>query len=195
MKSFFALMSSISVLMLVLSVRDANTYSLSNPQQNISATHNINEPVSNEDNLKPEDSVVTVTRVIDGDTIVVEMDGTKSRIRMIGIDTPESVSPDESQNSEEGKIASEYTKKALPEGTKVFLEFDEKWYDRYGRLLAYVWLDENCDRDNYRDFLTYNYGAQLLQNTYCEAVSYAPNEKYQSWYEQLESEFQQKTGI
>lgn len=195
MKSFFALMSSISVLMLVLSVRDANTYSLSDSQQNISATHNRNEPVSNEDNLKPEDSLVTVSRVIDGDTIVVEMHGAKWRIRMIGINTPESASPDEFQNTEEGKIASEYTKNALPEGTKVFLEFGDKWYDQYGRLLAYVWLDEKCDRTNYQDFLIYNYGAQLLQNTYCEAVSYAPNEKYRVWYEQLESEFQQKTGI
>lgn len=75
------------------------------------------------------------------------------------------------------------------------MEFGDKWYDKYGRLLAYVWLDEKCDRTNYQDFLTYNYGAQLLQNTYCEAVYYAPNKKYRVWYEQLESEFQQKTGI
>lgn len=192
MKGFLSLMSSISVLMLVLSVRDASIYSMpiSSSQQNISASYKRNEST-----LKPEDSLVTVSRVIDGDTIVIEMDGTKSRIRMIGVNTPESASPDESKNTEEGKIASEYTKNALPEGTKVFLEFGDKWYDQYGRLLAYVWLDEKCDRTNYQDFLTYNYGAQLLQNTYCEAVYYAPNEKYRVWYEQLESEFQQKTGI
>lgn len=117
MKGFLSLMSSISVLMLVLSVRDASIYSMpiSSSQQNISASYKRNEST-----LKHEDSLVTVSRVIDGDTIVIEMDGTKSRIRMIGVNTPESASPDESKNTEEGKIASEYTKNALPEGTKVF---------------------------------------------------------------------------
>ena len=82
MKGFLSFMASISVLMLVLSVRDASIYSMpiSSSQQNISAPHNRNESTR-----KPEDSLVTVSRVIDGDTIVVEMHGTKCRIRMIGI--------------------------------------------------------------------------------------------------------------
>jgi micrococcal nuclease len=53
---------------------------------------------------------------------------------MIGVNTPESVHPDESKNTEFGKIASDYTKSQL-EGEEVRLELDAQERDQYGRLL------------------------------------------------------------
>lgn len=132
----------------------------------------------------------TVVRVVDGDTIIANIDGNDEKIRMIGVNTPESVSSDESKNCEEGRVASDYTKKTLAKGMIIYLEYDENLEDIYGRTLAYIWLSNSVDMTDYNDFCKYNYGAILLQNTYCESVYYAPNGKYKTWYDQLESEYQ-----
>jgi micrococcal nuclease len=78
------------------------------------------------------------TRVVDGDTIIVDMNGKQERVRLIGVDTPETVHP---QKPVEyfGKEASEFTK-SMVEGKKVRLEYDWQDRDKYGRLLAYVYL-------------------------------------------------------
>ena len=132
----------------------------------------------------------TVDRVVDGDTIIANINGEKSRIRMIGINTPESVSSDSSKNCKEGVIASNYTKSMLTKGMTIYLEYDESRTDIYGRTLAYIWLTNKCDTTSYNDFCKYNYGAILLKNTYCESVYYAPNGKYKGWYDKLEREYQ-----
>src|SRR5574344_1773420 len=54
-----------------------------------------------------------VKRVVDGDTFVINYDGIQRKVRLIGIDTAESVHPDESRNTEAGKEVSEYSKKVL----------------------------------------------------------------------------------
>ena len=59
---------------------------------------------------KPVLDEATVVRVVDGDTFVANIDGQDEKIRLIGVDTPESVNPDESKNTERGKEASENTK-------------------------------------------------------------------------------------
>lgn len=76
-----------------------------------------------------------VERVVDGDTIIVEGIG---RVRLIGVDTPESVDPRRPVQFF-GREASEFTKRML-EGKRVRLEYDQPRMDRYGRTLAYVWL-------------------------------------------------------
>lgn len=83
---------------------------------------------------------VKVAHVIDGDTIMVYDGKDKLKVRLIGIDTPESVHRDESKNTREGKIASERLSAFLT-GQKVQLEFDEETQDKYGRVLAYVWFN------------------------------------------------------
>lgn len=83
-----------------------------------------------------------VMRVVDGDTIVIDYNGEKEKIRMLNVDTPESVHPKKSRNTKIGKRASEYTKKRLS-GKSISLEFNgRKKRGRYGRLLAYVILDK-----------------------------------------------------
>jgi micrococcal nuclease len=79
-----------------------------------------------------------VVRVVDGDTLVADIDGDRERVRFIGIDTPESVAldrPDECY----GKEASERTKALLPPGTPLRLERDVEPRDQYDRLLAYIY--------------------------------------------------------
>ena len=82
-----------------------------------------------------------VAKVVDGDTIRVMIDGEETKVRMIGIDTPESVHPDKSKNTEEGEYASDRVKDLL-EGESVYLEYDVSSEDQYGRMLAYVYLDD-----------------------------------------------------
>lgn len=116
--------------------------------------------------LKKRDFVeAKVVRVIDGDTIVVKIPKTtfnnkktlknlRFTVRFIGIDTPESrINRRAKLQSREtgakvkeviklGKLAKEFTKRLLPKGKTVFLEFDVEPQDRYGRLLAYIWLND-----------------------------------------------------
>lgn len=106
-----------------------------------------------------------VTRVVDGDTFEVDFNGTKEKVRLIGVDTPESVHPDASRNVEEGKLTSEYTKEYL-EGKEVALEFDVQERDKYGRLLAYAWIDGEM------------YNKHLLNIGYAQVATYPPNVKY-----------------
>ncbi len=76
-----------------------------------------------------------VERVVDGDTIVVRGVG---RVRLIGVDTPETVDPRRPVEFF-GREASAFTKRLL-EGRRVRLEYDRERNDRFGRTLAYVYL-------------------------------------------------------
>lgn len=80
----------------------------------------------------------TVLRVVDGDTIVASIDGTEERVRLIGIDTPETKKPDTPVQCF-GPEASDFTKSLLPKGTPVLLVRDIEARDKYDRLLAYVY--------------------------------------------------------
>ncbi|MBA2282933.1 MAG: thermonuclease family protein, partial [Acidimicrobiia bacterium] len=83
-----------------------------------------------------------VTAVIDGDTVDVEVGGgAVERVRLIGIDTPESVDRDRPVECH-GPEASALLAALLPAGTTVRLERDAEARDRYGRLLAYVFRDD-----------------------------------------------------
>lgn len=78
-------------------------------------------------------------RVIDGDTIEIELYGKQEKVRLIGVDTPETVDPRKVVQYY-GKEASNYVRSQL-EGREVELEFDFNPRDKYDRLLAYVWID------------------------------------------------------
>ena len=108
--------------------------------------------------LGPGEAVVK--RVVDGDTIVVHVSGRDERVRLIGIDTPETVDPRKPVQCF-GKEASDHTKALLPPGTVVRLERDAEARDRYDRLLAYVYrvsdglfVNLELARDGYAQLLT-----------------------------------------
>lgn len=107
----------------------------------------------------------TVLRVVDGDTFVVNYNGVEEYVRLIGVDTPESVHPDSEKNTEAGILASDYTKARL-EGKQVELEFDVQQRDMYGRLLAYVYVDGVM------------YNKTLLEDGVANLATYPPNVKY-----------------
>ena len=100
----------------------------------------------------------TVVRVIDGDTIRVRVQGQEHTVRLIGVDTPETVHPTEAAQHF-GAEASAYTKAAL-EAKTVTLEADPTGdtRDRYGRLLRYVHLDGQ------------NFNARLIREGYGHAI-------------------------
>lgn len=124
-----------------------------------------------------------VVRVVDGDTIVVNYNGTNEKVRLIGVDTPESVHPNESKNTEEGVITSNYTKERLT-GKTVKLEFDVQERDKYGRLLAYVYLDG------------YMYNKELLEKGYAKVATYPPNVKYVEDFTKLQEKArEEKVGL
>ena len=80
----------------------------------------------------------TVTRVVDGDTVIVSADGRSEDVRVLGIDTPETVDPRKPVGCY-GPQASAYTKHLLT-GRPVRLKYDRVVHDKYGRFLAYVYL-------------------------------------------------------
>jgi micrococcal nuclease len=88
---------------------------------------------------------VYVRRVIDGDTILVDIENPsqglmqQERVRLLGIDTPEMAAPNRPQQRF-GREASTLTKEAL-EKKYIYLAFDWELRDRYGRLLAYVYFE------------------------------------------------------
>ena len=83
-----------------------------------------------------EEGVYAVERVVDGDTLVLE---NGARIRLIGVNTPETVAPGKDVE-EFGPEASAYTKQFVEEaGGEVTLRFDKERLDRYDRFLAYVY--------------------------------------------------------
>jgi micrococcal nuclease len=83
------------------------------------------------------EGLYSVTRVVDGDTLIVAGEQT---IRLMGVNTPETVKPDYPVEPW-GPEASEFTRQFLANG-EVRLQFDRERVDRYGRLLAYVWVGE-----------------------------------------------------
>lgn len=97
-------------------------------------------------------NTATILRVIDGDTLEVSLNGQKERVRLIGVDTPEvyeseklhrdaeRTSKDVKTIKELGARASAFTKSLARKGERVKLEYDWQKRDKYGRLLAFVWL-------------------------------------------------------
>jgi len=113
---------------------------------------------------QPRDGIGMVERVVDGDTVDIRIDGTEERVRLIGIDTPETQkldSPAECYGSE----ASTYTEALLPVGTRVRLERDTVGRDHYGRLLGYIHrLDDDL-------FVNYD----ILRQGYAQPLTIDPN--------------------
>jgi micrococcal nuclease len=106
----------------------------------------------------------TVTRVVDGDTIHVRLDGRDESVRYIGIDTPESVKPGTPVQCF-ARAASDANKR-LVDGRRVRLVYDVERRDRYGRLLAYV----------HRGDLFVN--AELVRQGFARPATYPPNVRH-----------------
>jgi len=154
------------------------------------------------------DTPLTVTRCIDGDTLQLS---NGEKVRLIGVDTPESKNNAKTRRdakrterdiksiTEQGKRAKEFTRQ-LVEGKQVRLEFDVRQRDKYGRLLAYVYVVSDIPNvvlpnkrighydvqgeKYYEEFLN----ATLVWSGYAQVMTVPPNVKYQELFHRLQEE-------
>ena len=135
-------------------------------------------------------------RIVDGDTLVVTTSSGEQKIRLLEINTPESVHSDKEKNCKEGEIASNFTKEFLQSYSTIYLSYDKEETDQYGRTLAYVWLKDNVDINNMEDVENNCLNAILIKEGMAEVIIYPPNDMYSTLFLALESEAQQThTGL
>jgi micrococcal nuclease len=116
-----------------------------------------------------------VVRVVDGDTIHVEISGQDFTLRYIGVDTPETVDPNRPVGCY-GPEASAHNKE-LVQGKTVWLEKDVSETDKYDRLLRYVWLSDDADPTQGQMV-----NAALVHDGYAQVSTYPPDVKYQDYF-------------
>ncbi|MEK7473339.1 MAG: thermonuclease family protein [Patescibacteria group bacterium] len=123
----------------------------------------------------PSTTTFLVTHVVDGDTFDVDMNGKTERLRMIGVDTPETVDPRKPVQCF-GKEASAKTKELLT-GKRVTLEADPSQgeRDKYDRLLRYAFLPDGR-----------NLALVLIQEGYAHEYTYNTPYKYQQMFKDAE---------
>jgi micrococcal nuclease len=116
----------------------------------------------------------TVVRIVDGDTIHVRLGERIEKVRYIGVDTPEIHHP--ARGEEPGGRAAAAVNRELVEGRHVRLELDVQARDRYGRLLAYVWVEETM------------VNAELVRRGFAQVMTVPPNVRHQSLFVRLQRE-------
>ena len=129
---------------------------------------------------------VKYVRTVDGDTLVVSNnEGLAIKVRLIGIDTPESVHSDVTKNTEYGIMASDYTKNIMKEYDTLYLSYDKSKTDQFGRTLAYVWLNYDVDVNDIKDIAEYMLNGKLLAEGYAMNKEYPPNTYYSEAFEEI----------
>lgn len=152
----------------------------------------VNKDRDSQDTLIP----VTLESVVDGDTLWVTKDGELVKVRLIGIDTPESVHQDETKNNEYGKMASNHTKELLSRVDTVYLQYDVEANDQYGRELCYVWFRQDVDTESMQDVRNYMLNAIILCDGYAYDKVFLPNCEYADFFQQLREEAEEtKSGL
>lgn len=150
---------------------------------------NTNKPTSNSNtdinvpySSNLELTEAKITKVIDGDTVWVDIGGKSFKVRLIGINCPEYTKEIEPY----GKEATEYTKNNL-EGKTVYLMKDVSDTDDYDRLLRYVWT-KNIDEITEENIYNYLFNAKLVQEGLAHSNYYKPDITLQDYLEGYETE-------
>jgi micrococcal nuclease len=120
----------------------------------------------------PASAWAYVSRVVDGDTVEVQLDGVEEDVRYIGVDTPETVKPDTPVQCF-GPQASSFNHH-LVEHRRVRLVFGVERRDVYGRLLAYVYLDGSF------------VNAELIRRGLARTLTIPPNDRFAGRLKRLE---------
>ena len=113
-----------------------------------------------------------VVRVVDGDTIHVRVGERVEKVRYIGVNTPEVHHP--SKGEEPGGREALTMNRTLVDRRAVRLETDVQPRDRYGRLLAYVWIGDVM------------VNAELLRRGYAQVMTVPPNVRHQGLFVKLQ---------
>jgi endonuclease YncB( thermonuclease family) len=138
------------------------------------------QPVTSTANQTPQYRYYSVTSVVDGDTVKVNINGTVETLRLIGMDTPETVDPRKPVQCF-GKEASNKAKELLV-GTKVRLEKDSTQgeLDKYGRTLAYVYREDGLFYNKY-----------MIEQGYAHEYTYNTPYKYQAEFKAAQKSAQE----
>jgi micrococcal nuclease len=120
----------------------------------------------------PASATVYVSRVVDGDTVEVRLEGEEEDVRYIGVDTPETVKPDTPVQCF-GPQASDFNHRSV-EHRRVRLVFGAERRDVYGRLLAYVYLDGRF------------VNAELVRRGLARTLTIPPNDRFAGRLKRLE---------
>jgi len=132
---------------------------------------------------KKDQNKFDVIKITDGDTFQINFNGKKEKIRLIGIDTPESrinkkarkdaLKSDESVEDivALGKEATKFVKTLVKVGDELIIEFDVRERDRYGRLLVYAYLSNGKMLNEV-----------IIKSGYANPLTYPPNIKYQKLF-------------
>ncbi|GBL20744.1 thermonuclease [Acidimicrobiaceae bacterium] len=119
--------------------------------------------------------VATVVRVIDGDTVVLRLQGAIETVRLIGVDTPETVHPTKPIECF-GPEASAFTHSVLKPKTQVRVQRDVEARDRYQRLLVYIYLTDGT-------FIN----QELLRLGFARTLNIAPNTAFATIFASIET--------
>lgn len=122
-----------------------------------------------------------ISKFVDGDTFWIrKADGKVEKIRLIGIDAPESRNTGKKQEDPFGKTSAAYLQKLL-QGQSVRLEYDVAKYDRYKRTLAYAYLKDGT-------FIN----AIMVQQGFAKVLTVPPNVRHADLFVRLEREARSK---
>lgn len=126
-----------------------------------------------------------IVAVSDGDTVTARIDNKDYNVRMIGVNTPETVHPSKPV-AFYGKEASDFTKNNLT-GKTVYLEKDISERDKYNRSLRYVWtnLPENPQNPSFEDVRDKMFNAILLREGYANLLTLPPDVKYLDHFKKI----------
>lgn len=151
---------------------------------------------ANENDHLSDFQKASLVRVIDGDTIVVDVYGdhcgNKSHeytVRLIGVDAAESVAPEEylektgKRNTEEGKAASEFVNNLIENAEYLYLQKDASETDKYGRLLRYVWIDIPYDDEDLEEISEKMLNAILIREKMAIPAFYNDTSYQEEFYE------------
>jgi micrococcal nuclease len=125
------------------------------------------------DSVSDSPNSATVKDVVDGDTIDIAIGGNTERVRLIGINTPETKHPTKGVECF-GSEASAYAEQLLPAGTALRVERDVEARDKYGRLLLYVYIA------NSNVFVNLD----LVMNGYARPMVFEPNTAHKADFAQ-----------
>lgn len=133
-----------------------------------------------------------VTKVTDGDTIDVLVEGNEITIRLIGVDTPETLHPDEEKNCPFGQSATDYLKSKL-EGEYIDIEYDNDTKDSYGRTLAYIYIgneliNETIIKDGYGVYSYFPSDTHRYDQRFIDAQKYAQDNSLGMWSQSVTDE-------
>lgn len=132
-------------------------------------------------NKKEEGNYYQVTKIVDGDTFWASNGAEKDvKVRLIGVDAPETRRTGRKEIGYFGEEAKAYLTDLLS-GKSVKLVSDVDSLDRYGRTLAYVYLQDGT-------FVN----AELLKHGYATILTIPPNVKYADWFSKLQAEARRK---